>query len=83
MFASLLGRNNILVLPPGNVLYFSGRRLEWPRSSIPRTVKKLSWDEELEQCKDREVPIFMDLNTAVTPESQPAATRVGQAVHLD
>ena len=46
-------------------------------------VKKLSWDEELEQCKDREVPIFMDLNTAVTPQSQPAASRAGQAVHLD
>ena len=30
------------------------KRLEWPHASIPRTVKKLAWDDELENTKDIE-----------------------------
>ena len=29
-----------------NILHGGNKRLEWPRGSIPRTVKKLSWDDE-------------------------------------
>ena len=39
---------------------------EWPRGSIPRTVKKLSWDDEPID-NDREVPIVMDVGVALTP----------------
>ena len=48
-------------------LQSAGRKIEWPRGSIPRTVKKLSWDDESEKDRDREVPIFMDVDVSLTP----------------
>ena len=54
----------------------SAKRLEWPRASIPRTVKKLSWDDEREEdvrdrMEDREVTsVMMDVTTAITPEQR-------------
>jgi len=77
----------------------SNKKLEWPRGSIPRSVKKLSWDDEtlehdknkisknnfrlgkeevegsgtrsvtMNRDKDREVPVFMDVNVSLTPLS--------------
>ena len=45
------------------------RRVEWPRASIPRRVKKLSWEDELAQynSQDREVETYLDPNVSVTP----------------
>ena len=45
------------------------KRLEWPHASIPRTVKKLSWDDELECTNDKEKTTFMDPDVSVTPMS--------------
>ena len=62
-------------------LQSAGRKIEWPRGSIPRTVKKLSWDDESEKDRDREVPIFMDVDVSLTPSIN--TTRIqGDPVHL-
>jgi len=44
-------------------------RVEWPRASIPRRVKKLSWDDDLEHSTDRDISTYnyMDPNVSVTP----------------
>lgn len=61
-----------------NILLNSGR-IEWPRGSIPRTVKKLSWDDETD--RDREVPVFMDVDVSLTPSVKNCRVR-GDPVHL-
>ena len=79
-----------------NILHNSNsdRRLEWPRGSIPRTVKKLSWDDETIdnvhvsmdrlESRDREVPVIMDVNVALTPLERSKMTRVGgDTVYLE
>ena len=47
-------------------------RVEWPRASIPRRVKKLSWDDDLEHSTDREISTYnyMDPNVSVTPMTE-------------
>ena len=62
-------------------LQSAGRKIEWPRGSIPRTVKKLSWDDESEKDRDREVPIFMDVDVSLTPSINNTRVR-GDPVHL-
>ena len=57
------------------------KRLEWPHASIPRTVQKLSWDDELEKSKDREIITFMDPDVSVTP-LQPVCRSSGDIVRL-
>ena len=56
------------------------KRLEWPRASIPRTVKKLSWDDELETTKDGEVSTFMDASVSVTPIGKTAIGVMGMGM---
>ena len=42
-------------------------RIEWPRNSIPRRVKKLSWEDENGEVHDREISTLTDPNVSVTP----------------
>ena len=44
-------------------------RLEWPTSSMPRSVKKLSWNERGEISTDRDITTYnyTDPNMSVTP----------------
>ena len=73
-------KTKILLSSASKQLQPGGRRIEWPRGSIPRTVKKLSWDDETEKDRDREVPIFLDVDVSLTPSIN---TRVqGDPVHL-
>lgn len=46
--------------------------VEWPRASIPRRVKKLSWEDELAQynSQDREISTYLDPNVSVTPMAE-------------
>ena len=67
----------------------SGKRLEWPRASIPRTVKKLSWDDEREEdrvkdrMEDREMTsVMMDVTTAITPEQRGRQRLTGDTMYL-
>ena len=66
----------------------SSKRLEWPRASIPRTVKKLSWDDEREEevkdrMEDREVTsVMMDVSTAITPEQRSRNRLIGDTKYL-
>ena len=66
----------------------SAMRLEWPRASIPRTVKKLSWDDEREEdvkdrMEDREVTsVMMDVTTAITPEQRNRQRLNGDTMYL-
>ena len=66
----------------------SAMRLEWPRASIPRTVKKLSWDDEREEdvkdrMEDREVTsVIMDVTTAITPEQRSRQRLNGDTMYL-
>ena len=66
----------------------SAKRLEWPRASIPRTVKKLSWDDEKEEdvrdrMEDREVTsVMMDVTTAITPEQRNRDRVKGDTMYL-
>jgi len=49
------------------------RRVEWPRASIPRRVKKLSWEDELAAYnggQDREISTYLDPNVSVTPMAE-------------
>ena len=74
-------KTKIMLSSASKQLLPAGRRIEWPRGSIPRTVKKLSWDDETEKDRDREVPIFMDVDVSLTPSIN--TTRVqGDPVHL-
>ena len=63
------------------MLSSANKRTEWPRGSIPRTVKKLSWDDETEKDRDREVPIFMDVDVSLTPSINNSRV-TGDPVHL-
>ena len=50
------------------------RRLEWPRTSLPRAVKKLSWpDTDNDISTDREISTYnyTDPNMSVTPATHP------------
>ena len=42
-------------------------RIEWPRNSIPRRIKKLSWEDENELGHDRDISTLTDPNVSVTP----------------
>ena len=47
-------------------------RIEWPRNSIPRRIKKLSWEDDgtgntLVPDRDRAVSTLTDPNVRVTP----------------
>jgi len=63
-------------------------RIQWPRNSIPRRVKKLSWEDEYgttEACRDRDMTLMTDPNVSVTPmldglsePSQPV--QIGRAI---
>ena len=44
----------------------SSGRLEWPRSSMPRVVKKLSWPDD--QDRDMSFYNYTDPNMSVTPQ---------------
>ena len=57
------GKQNIL----GSAIELS--RDEWPRTSIPRRVKKLSWEDESALNTDRDVggTLYLDPNVSVTP----------------
>ena len=44
----------------------SSGRLEWPRSSLPRVVKKLSWPDD--QDRDMSFYNYTDPNMSVTPQ---------------
>ena len=58
MRASILGSQSTL------------KRVEWPRASIPRRVKKLSWEDELgayTTAQDREVTTYLDPGVSVIP----------------
>ena len=74
-------KTKILLSSASKQQHQAGKRIEWPRGSIPRTVKKLSWDDETEKDRDREVPIFMDVDVSLTPSIN--TTRIqGDPVHL-
>ena len=54
-------------------------RLEWPNNSLPRAVKKLSWQEETgEISTDRDISTYnyTDPNLSLTPVAPPANLRV-------
>ena len=60
-------------------------RLQWPRNSIPRRVKKLSWeDESYDQfAYDRDLSTFTDPDVSVTPlELQLEPSQVGRAIYF-
>lgn len=44
-------------------------RIHWPRNSIPRRVKKLSWEDEYgtTTSRDRDISTLTDPNVSVTP----------------
>ena len=73
-------KTKILLSSASKQLQPGGRRIEWPRGSIPRTVKKLSWDDETEKDRDREVPIFLDVDVSLTPSINTWVQ--GDPVHL-
>lgn len=57
-------------------------RIEWPRNSIPRRVKKLSWDDEM--YRDRDISTLTDPNCSVTPLEQQSSENVhlGRAIYF-
>lgn len=56
-------------------------RLQWPRNSIPRRVKKLSWEDEYGY--DRDISTFTDPEVSVTPlELQLEPSQVGRAIYF-
>ena len=59
-------------------------RLQWPRNSIPRRVKKLSWeDESYDYGYDRDISTFTDPDVSVTPlELQLEPSQVGRAIYF-
>ena len=71
-------------------MYFVGgtgtdlSRLQWPRNSIPRRVKKLSWeDESYDFAYDRDLSTFTDPEVSVTPlELQLEPSQVGRAIYF-
>ena len=62
----------------------SEQRLMWPRNSIPRRVKKLSWeDESYDYGYDRDISTFTDPDVSVTPlELQLEPSQVGRAIYF-
>jgi hypothetical protein len=58
-------------------------RLQWPRNSIPRRVKKLSWEDEYDLGYDRDITTFTDPDVSVTPlELQLEPSTVGRAIYF-
>ena len=59
-------------------------RLQWPRNSIPRRVKKLSWeDESADFPYDRDLSTFTDPDVSVTPsELQLKPSQVERAIYF-
>ena len=58
-------------------------RLQWPRNSIPRRVKKLSWEDEYEFGYDRDISTLTDPDNSVTPlELQLEPSQVGRAIYF-
>lgn len=58
-------------------------RLQWPRNSIPRRVKKLSWEDEYDFTYDRDMSTFTDPDVSVTPlELQLEPSQVGRAIYF-
>ncbi|XP_059090109.1 protocadherin beta-12-like [Tigriopus californicus] len=57
-------------------------RIEWPRNSIPRRVKKLSWDDEM--YRDRDISTLTDPNCSVTPLEQQSSENIhlGRAIYF-
>ena len=63
-----------------NILHGGNKRLEWPRGSIPRTVKKLSWDDEHITSDDVKNNVI-NPDVSLTP-MEPSHLR-GDVVNLD
>ena len=58
-------------------------RLQWPRNSIPRRVKKLSWEDECDYGYDRDISTMTDPDNSVTPlELQLEPSQVGRAIYF-
>jgi len=59
-------------------------RLQWPRNSISRRVKKLSWEDESQDfAYDRDLSTFTDPDVSVTPlELQLEPSQVGRAIYF-
>ena len=58
-------------------------RLQWPRNSIPRRVKKLSWEDEYDFGYDRDISTLTDPEVSVTPsELQLEPSQVGRAIYF-
>ena len=72
-----------------NIMHNSSRdlnRIQWPRNSIPRRVKKLSWEDEYgTTSRDRDISTLTDPNVSVTPlEAGSAASepQIGRAIYF-
>ena len=59
-------------------------RLNWPRNSIPRRVKKLSWEDEYDLGYDRDITTatFTDPEISVTPMEGSEASHIGRAIYF-
>lgn len=62
-------------------------RIHWPRNSIPRRVKKLSWEDEYgTTSRDRDISTLTDPNVSVTPlENQGRSSseaQIGRAIYF-
>ena len=59
-------------------------RINWPRNSIPRRVKKLSWEDEFgTTSRDREISTLMtDPNLSVTPLDNSNQPHVGRPIYF-
>ena len=63
-------------------------RIQWPRNSIPRRVKKLSWEDEGSYgttSRDRDISTLTDPNVSVTPlkaEAADAPHQIGRAIYF-
>ncbi len=69
------------------ILSSSNSRLNWPRNSIPRRVKKLSWEDEndLGYGYDRDITTatFTDPEISVTPmEGSSEVSHIGRAIYF-
>jgi hypothetical protein len=75
-----------------NILHHSSSRdlsrIEWPMNSIPRRVKKLSWEDEYAVMgRDREISTLTDPNVSVTPLSEhpdgaAGGPQIGQSLYF-
>ena len=62
-------------------------RIQWPRNSIPRRVKKLSWEDEYELSRehgqDRDISTLTDPNVSVTPlDPNLLEPQIGKALYF-